>query len=262
MTTILTERLHNAGVRGGSAKKHRWTEDDKDFVREHYKGTRTSAKWIAKQLEVTEFGVKGQVQNMGLAMQKSPPWTRDEIQQLTEMIHVYSIRTIAEKLHRSQNAVKIKATRLKMKLRIRYGWYTKKDCCEILGVDHHKIDEWFKAGKLKATWHSGVKPQKNGMAMWHIDIVELRRFIIRNAEILQGRNVDIQQVVAIVAGGADKQPTRRDRPSGKCPRCGADLMLVTTLEGIEQYCMPCGFRPGQPSDVGILKEGHHANGQS
>jgi len=192
------EQLSTAGIKGGNALKHRWTEDERQIVRRDYKGTTASVQMIAAHLGVTRCAVKGQVQSMGIAMQKSPPWTKDEIERLEELIHRFSVSQIAKRLHRSCNAVKVKATRLKLKLRLRDDWYTKNEVAEICGVDHKKIQSWIDNGALKASWHNGTRPQKNGMAMWHIEAKDLRGFIINYSGELLGRNVDIQQIVWLV----------------------------------------------------------------
>jgi DNA-binding CsgD family transcriptional regulator len=194
------EVLSAAGIKGGQAPKHRWTEEEEEIVRRDYRGTRLSCRMIAANLGVTEYAVKGKAAALGILQQKSPPWTAEELERLQLLIHKHAIPQIAKKLGRSCNAVKIKATRLKLGLRTRDDWYTKKDVCEILGVDHHKVQAWIDSGALVATWHSEKKPQRNGMAMWHITTEALRSFIIRRSGELMGRNVDIQQIVWIIAG--------------------------------------------------------------
>ena len=181
---------------------HKWTEEDIDIVRRDYRGTTRSAESIASNLGVTLCAVKGQVQRLGVAMQKSPPWKPEEIERLSELVHQHSITVVAKMLHRSANAVKIKATRLKMCLRTRDGWFTKKEVCEILGVDHKWVQARIDNGALKASWHNGRRPQKNGMSCWHILEADLRRYIIRHSHELMGRNVDIQQIVWIIVGTA------------------------------------------------------------
>jgi len=193
-------RLSEAGKRGGKALKHKWTEEEQEIVRRDYNGKNQSADDIAQRLGVTRCAVKGQVQKLGLAMQKSPRWTQGELERLAELIHRYSIFGVARRLHRSPNAVKVKATRLKLQLRTRDEWYTKKEVSEILGVDHKKVQAWVDSGVLTATYHNGFKPQKNGTSMWHFEEKDLRRFIVNHSEELLGRNVDIQQIVWISLG--------------------------------------------------------------
>jgi len=134
--------LSEAGKKGGSSHKHRWTEEERGIVCRDYDGHNLSAFRLANKLGVTFNAVKGQAARMGILQNKSPDWTDRELRSLEKLVHRYSIFTIAKKLHRSVNAVKIKATRLKMGLRFRDGWYTKKEVGEILGVDHKKVQSW------------------------------------------------------------------------------------------------------------------------
>lgn len=189
------EILSAAGVKGGHAPKHKWIEEERDIVRRDYKGTNASAQMIADRLGVTKCAVKGQAAALGILQQKSPPWTPKELERLEELIHHYSVREIARRLHRSHNAVKVKATRLKLKLRLRDDWYTKMEICQICGVDHRKVQQWIDSGALKASWHNGRRPSQKGMAMWHIEAADFKEFIINYSGELLGRNVDIQQIV-------------------------------------------------------------------
>ena len=181
------------------AANHKWTDEERAIVRRDYKGTNASAREIANQLDVTTWGVKGQAANMGILHPKSPNWTTEEYRVLRENIHRKSIGQIAEMLHRSNNAVKVKSVRLKLTLRKRDGWYTKLGVMEICGVDHKKVQEWIDSGTLKASWHFGTKPGQRGLAYWHIEEEDLRNFLLAHCEELLGRNVDLQQVVWIVS---------------------------------------------------------------
>jgi len=206
------EMLSSAGIKGGQAPKHRWTDEELEIVRRDYRGTNASAQDIADRLGVTKWTVKGQAAKLGILQQKSPDWSPKELERLRDLIHRHSVPQIAKMLHRSPNAVKVKATRLKLGLRCRTDWYTKREVCEILGVDHKKVQSWIDSGALVATWHNGHRPQQNGMAMWHITTEALRSFIIRYSGELLGRNVDIQQIVWIVAGSMS---TYRELAGGK-----------------------------------------------
>jgi len=186
---------------GGNAHKHKWTDEERDIVRREYNGTNQKSQQIADKLsyltgdKVTLFAVKGQAAKMGIMQDKSPDWTEKELEQISELVHQYSIPQVAKRLHRSPNAVKIKATRLKLGLRARDGWFTKKEVCEMCGVDHKKVQQWIDNGQLIASYHNGVRPSLKGMRMWHIDEQDLRDFILNNSGRLLGRNVDIQQIV-------------------------------------------------------------------
>ena len=176
-------------------KNHRWTDEERSIVTRDYDGTNKTSQRIADNLGVTLYAVKGQAAKLGIMQQKSPDWTEKELEKLAELIHQYSITQVAKRLNRSANAVKIKATRLKLGLRSRDGWFTKREVSEICGVDHKKVQSWIDNRILKASYHNGVRPQKNGMCMWHIKEADLRDFIINNSGQLLGRNIDIQQIV-------------------------------------------------------------------
>ena len=178
--------------------RHKWTDGERDIVRRDYDGTNKSAWIIANKLDVTFCAVKGQVQRMGIAQDKSPNWTESEIEILTKNITRYSTVTIARKLHRSINSVVLKAKRLGLSRRIRDDWYTKRDVCNILGVDHKKIQHWIDWGELKASYHHGYRPQKNGSGSWHVDKSHLRAFIISHSVELTGRNVDLFLVLQVL----------------------------------------------------------------
>jgi len=195
------EILSAAGIKGGSQPKHKWTDEERAIVRRDYKGTNASARAIAAALGVTFAAVKGQAAQLGILQQKSPPWTPQELNTLENLIHRYSLRQIAKKLHRSKNAIKVKATRLKLNIRLRDEWYTKQEVCEICGVDHKKVQQWIDSGALTASWHYGTKPCQAGMSSWHIEAKDLRTFIIKYCGELLGRNVDIQQIVWLLVDG-------------------------------------------------------------
>ena len=197
------EALSVAGKHGGSALKHKWAESEKDIVRRDYDGTNNSAERIASRLGVTFNAVKGQVEKMGLAIDKSRRWSLKEEEELAELITQYAPTTVAKRLHRSVNSIVIKAKRRGLSRRYRDGWYTKNEVCEVLGVDHHWIQRRIDEGSLKASYHNGNKPQKNGGACWHIEEQDLREFIISHCGELIGRNVDLFTVTHIVLDGEE-----------------------------------------------------------
>ena len=201
MTTLM-----QAGTKGGSAHKHKWTDEERDIVRREYNGTNQRSGQIAAKLsytvgdKITLYAVKGQAAKMGIMQDKSPYWTEEEIEKLTEMIGSYSPPTIAKRLHRSINAVVVKSKRLGLSRRVRDGWFTEKEVCEIMGVDHKKIQGYIDRGKLKASYHGNVKPKKNGCACWHINQADFIDFIKVNAGEFTGRNVDLVMIVWLLSG--------------------------------------------------------------
>ena len=201
-----TTTLVQAGIKGGNAHKHKWTDDERDIVRREYDGTNQKSHQIAGKLsyitgdKITLFAVKGQAAKMGIMQAKSPDWTERECEILSEMITVYSPITIARRLSRSLNAVVVKSKRLGLSRRARDGWFTKKEVCEIMGVDHKKIQSYMDRGDLKASYHSEVKPKQNGGACWHIKQADLIDFIKKYAGDFLGRNVDLVMIVWLLSG--------------------------------------------------------------
>jgi len=198
--------LVQAGVKGGSAHKHKWTDEERAIVRREYDGTDQKSKQIAGKLsyitgdKITFFAVKGQAARMGIMQDKSPDWTEREVEILSEMITMHAPITIAKRLKRSLNAVVVKSKRLKLSRRARDGWFTKKEVCEIMGVDHKKIQGYIDRGDLKASYHTEVKPKQNGGACWHIKQVDFIDFIKTNSNDFLGRNVDLVMIVWLLDG--------------------------------------------------------------
>jgi hypothetical protein len=149
--------------------------------------------------------VAGQIMNMGLGNRsdraRRKPWSEEEDEQLHELLGKYAPRTVAEKMGRTLNSVVIRGKRLGISRRCRDGWYTKMECCEILGMDHRWVQRRIDEGTLKATWHFGTKPCKQGLQEWHIEERDLIDFIKRFPHELNGRNVDLIQIVGLLSGG-------------------------------------------------------------
>ena len=151
--------------------------------------------------KVTEFAVAGQISMMGIAKRDDRrPWTFKEEGKLAEIIHQYGPRQVAKMMHRSLNSVVVKSKRIGASRRVRDGWFTKAEVCEILGMDHKWVQRRIDSGAIKASYHTGTKPSKLGMAMWHINEKDLVEFIRRYPEELTARNVDFIMIVEMLAG--------------------------------------------------------------
>jgi len=193
--------LAEYGRRGGMAVKHKWTDEERDIIRLEYRHTHASRRAIAEKLGVTEFAVAGQIACMGLAKGSDRrPWTAAEEERLGDLIGRYGPRKIAKLMHRSLNSVVVRAGRLGLKRRTRDGWFTKNEVCQIVGMDHKWVQRRIDSGELRASYHYGTKPQKNGMAAWHIGGDDLRCFIIAHSHELTSRNVDLVVIVWLLTG--------------------------------------------------------------
>jgi len=181
--------------------KHKWTEEERQIVRRDYQGTNASAQQLTGKLGVSLNAVKGQAQKMGISFRPDMKrWTPKEEEELVELIARFAPHVIARRMKRTINSVVVKAKRLGLSRMARDGWFVKAEVCEILGVDHRWVQTRIDSGSLKASWHNGCKPQQNGGACWHITEDDLRIFVRKYPEELHGRNLDIIQVVELLAG--------------------------------------------------------------
>lgn len=185
---------------------HHWTEEELEIVRRDFKHNRQSCIELAERLSrlsgdrVTQFAVRGQISKMGICKDGRKPWSPRQDKRLRQLLSKYPPLRVARIMKRSLNSVVIRSKRLKIYLRMRDGWFTKKEVGEILGVDHHWLQHRIDSGALKARWHGETKPCKNGGSCWHIEQEDLKEFIQRYPQELVGRNLDIIMIVEILAG--------------------------------------------------------------
>jgi len=139
---------------------------------------------------------------MGLATRTDRhPWNPQQDELLRDLIARYAAITVARKMGRSLNSVVVRSKHLGIHRRNHDGWYTKKEACEVLGVGHKWLQQRIDSGALKATYHNGQRPTfHDGLAMWHIAEKDLRAFIRRYPDELNGRNVDLIAIVEILVG--------------------------------------------------------------
>lgn len=187
-------------------QNHRWTDDERDIIRQNYKHSRESVLILARRLGVPEYGVKAQVQSMGLGKSDDRrQWTPQEKEKLVELIPRYCPRRVAKIMHRSLNSVVVMSKRLKASRRYRDGWFTKREVCEILGHGHKWVQARIDCGALIASYHYDQRPQKLGGSAWHIESKDLTVFIRRYPEELVGVNLDIIMIVELLAGIKNNQ---------------------------------------------------------
>ena len=221
-----------AGMMARPVYRHRWTDEEDDVVRASYEGTRASRLAIALQLGVTEHAVAGRVTVLGLAkITDRQRWDPEQDERLRQLLELHPPAKVAKLMGRGVNSVVLRAKRIGASRRDRFGWYTKTEICEILGKDHKWVQRRIDDGSLKASWHHGRQPQKNGQASWHIEQKDLKAFLRRYPEQLNGRNVDLVAVVEIhrryhlMSVSNLKDPEDRTAAGTKvkylfCPDCG------------------------------------------
>jgi hypothetical protein len=177
--------------------RHRWTEEEREILRRDYRHNRQSAIEIGNRLGIDPDGVKAQASYLGIAKRTDHnPWTPEDKEKLARLIGKMSYHDIARHMHRSYNAVCNKAYELRANIANRENWYTKRDICRILGVDHHWIDRRIKDGRIKGYQ---VKDTNKRPSIWRITAPEVKRFIQKYPHEFTGRNVDLVQIVALLS---------------------------------------------------------------
>jgi len=180
---------------------HKWTEEERQIVRRDFKHTFQSCRELARRLNVTPYGVRGQAIMMGICKREDrKPWSQKERDKLAELVPRYCPRRVAAMMHRSINSVVVESKRLHISRRCRNGWFTKAEVCEILGKDHKWVQRRIDAGSLKATYHYENRPSQLGGSAWHIEEIDVCRFIEAHSFELTGSNVDLPMIVDILVG--------------------------------------------------------------
>jgi len=205
---VVREKLSQRAKKDGDAPNHKWTEVEDEYVRTHYKGNGKSVFEIAQFLRLKPGQIKSHIQFLGLSNHTGHArWDPKDDELLRELAGKLSCSRIGKRLTpiRTATAVSLRLRRLNISRRVRDDWYTKTEAAEIFGVDHHRIQYFIDTGYLGASYHHDTKPCKGGMAMWHIDRDAMASFLQRHADELNGRNVDLIQIVQILTRSTNGQ---------------------------------------------------------
>ena len=193
----------NGGMGGLRPKRsrHNWTQPERDFIRLNYQGSIESRRYLASVLKVSDHAVAGQIARMGLCRRTSrTKWTPDEDEVLRTLLPKHSHIKVAKIMHRSVNAVVVRAKRLEVSRRERDDWFTLADASQILGVDHRWIATRISNGTLKASLHYPGAKSDDSPRAHHISRSNLRNFIRRYPEELNANNLDLISVVDLLSG--------------------------------------------------------------
>ena len=189
------------------AVKPTWAPEMLVMVRRGYDGTPVTIHDLANKLsclcgrKVTYAAVRNKIRRMGLQRSKAKRlWTETEDNILMSLVEHNCIQTIAMKLKRSEGAVATRIKLLKLSRRNRDGWYTIGDLCDIFGVSDNWVKFRIEQGIIKATRHYARNGDNGDGRSWHIDRKDLVLFIRVYPQELIGRQVDIIQIVDLLAG--------------------------------------------------------------
>ena len=137
-------------------KNHQWTDEEREIIRRDFRQTSASQRELANRLGVTNAQAAYQITRMGLRRRSDRrPWTPEENSRLLDLIEEKSTGQIAKSMKRTVNAVMVQAQRLNASRGNRTGWYTMREVCEILGMDHHWVGRRIENGSLQATRQNG-----------------------------------------------------------------------------------------------------------
>ena len=182
-----------------SVPRH-WTQDELDLIRNRFQQKNRSVKELANALRASPPQIVYQASKMGIRKRTDRrPWTSKEDETLRGLMSRNTPSRVAKLMNRSIDSVTVRAKRLGLKRNDRDGWYLLTEVSEILGRDHKWLLKRIENGSLKANRHHGQEKPQAGQR-WHVEQKDLKDFIRKYPEELTGRNVDLIQIVEILAG--------------------------------------------------------------
>ena len=172
--------------------QHRWTEAETQILRRDFRGTRASARALARNLDITEAAVLSKVQRMGLnRLFHDAPWTKEDDAQLMELSRRdCQPATIARIMKRKLNSIAQRIRSINAYSRPRDEDYSIEEVAAIMAKDRAWVESRISAGRLLTT-HS---PQGS-----RVPEQSLRKFLTRHARDIDGGNIDLPAIVTIVA---------------------------------------------------------------
>jgi len=162
-----------------------WTEAEIEYLKASW-GKQTLTE-IAKYLGRSAASAKNKAVLLGLTRKKPPRWTEEETVFLRNNWGKLSLRQLAKRLNRTEHGILVRAKRLKLGPLQDKSKFCKREVCELLGVDHRKVERWIEAGLLKA---SIAKTKRTGVKCLKITEIapsELERFLKENPDLWDSR---------------------------------------------------------------------------
>lgn len=185
-------------VSGGRPQKYFLDERGRRLIQDYYDGSGERTEDLARWLKVPVGTIRKWSQQLGVARQRDPRWTEEEIAYLEKNLLKMSFEEIAWKLGRTVTAVRTKANRLSL-YRMDVNGYTLKDLMLGLGIrDHNKVDKWIERGwikgkKLPTSDHAAHQP-------WCFSPAQIREFVLAHPEEIDLRRVEKIWFIDIIAG--------------------------------------------------------------
>ena len=189
----VSHQVKNLGIIKEPHKQ--WTEDEVEYLHLHYKGDCQHVLQLAHKMNRTKDSIEGKANSLGLMRNKRPFWSEDEIELLKDNVGEYNVAKLANMVHRSVNSTLIKIKALKLHRKNRNGWYTTSEAGQIMGCSRNHVLSLIKRNKLYATNHY----EDEGRNIRKITREALKNFICKHHGELQGRNVDMVQLVDVIS---------------------------------------------------------------
>ena len=232
-----------------------WTQEELDLMRREYQHTRQSRRNLARRLGSSESAIGRQLAIMGVTKSSQRSWTHQEDQQLLDLVERRPLTTIASTMNRSMASVAARAKHLNACRTHRDRWYTLQETAAITGMDERTLITRIMDGALWATRHNYPQDQDHQQpyGCWHIEEKDLRRFIRQQPQDLSGRNIDIVQLVQVLAGLAplhQGQPSHQGTPNQAHTLTPVDMK---TTDGLTAFGIDSPT-PDQPAALGVLNQ--------
>lgn len=186
--------------RGGLPQRYVLDEPGRHLILARYDGRTGTIDELAERLRVPRWQVRKWGAQLGLARQKEPPWSADEIAYLEAHLSRTSVKRIASRLGRSATAVRLKAKRLGV--RKSGEGYTMRALCEGLGCDHHKVARWIELGWLKGKRRQTERSAIQGGDMWYFSDRAIRRLVSAHPIEIDPRRVDWVWLVDVLTSSS------------------------------------------------------------
>jgi len=181
--------------KSGKKAKYVFTEEMDERIRDTYDSKRETIEMLVRAFGFPDYAIKQRATILGVTRFRPRNWTADEINFLKQNLHLLSLSTLAQKLGRSETAIRLKAKRLRINKGDR--GFTQRSLCEVLGVDHHKVEYWRAQG-----WLIGMRrnTKRTTFDYWHFDPEDVRSFIVGHPYEVNLRRVEPLTFIEILTG--------------------------------------------------------------
>lgn len=188
------------GHTGGVPQKYFLDDHGRRMLMNMYDGTPSTIDMLAQRIGAPRWKIKKWASELGLAAQRAPAWSAEEMAYLERNLHRKSLADIAKHLKRTKTAVKLKAKRLGVNKTTQDG-YTMRGLCLALGCDHHKVEKWIEKGWLHGRRRKSERVSAQGGDIWLFTDSDIRKLVIAHPNEIDPRRIEWIWMVDLLAGG-------------------------------------------------------------